>query len=80
MIDAWPSLAKQEPLSQALSATGHDGRACDQFGTLLACAWLLLNDDVPDESEVAEWARCVRRSAWPKCPTASAMKRPASTG
>jgi hypothetical protein len=57
MIDAWPLLAKTKAAyHSALSTSGHDGRACDQFGTLLACAWLLLNDDVPDESEVAEWA------------------------
>lgn len=57
MIDAWPRLAETKAAyHSALSTSGHDGRACDQFGTLLACAWLLLNDDVPDESEVAEWA------------------------
>jgi len=57
MIDAWPILAECKSLyHKALAAAGHDGRACDQFGTLLACAWVLLNDELPDEDEVHEWA------------------------
>lgn len=56
MIDAWPILAEcKSAYHKALAAGGHDGRACDQFGTLLACAWVLLNDELPDEDEVHDW-------------------------
>lgn len=41
----------------ALAGAGHDSRACDQFGTLLACADVLLHDwPTPDEEEIAHWA------------------------
>ncbi|PTR07882.1 MULTISPECIES: hypothetical protein [unclassified Novosphingobium] len=57
MIDAWPILAEcKSAYHRALAAAGHDGRACDQFGTLLACAWMLLNDELPDEETVHFWA------------------------
>lgn len=41
----------------ALQAAGHDARACDQFGTLLACADLLLHDreGVPTDDEIQQW-------------------------
>lgn len=56
MIDAWPLLAATKgAYHRALAESGHDGRACDQFGTLLACAWLLMNDEVPADEEVHEW-------------------------
>ncbi|WP_327195956.1 hypothetical protein [Novosphingobium capsulatum] len=58
MIDAWPILAETKgAYHRALATAGHDSRACDQFGTLLACAWLLLNDEVPDEEEVHDWSK-----------------------
>lgn len=56
MIDGWPKLAKaKHKFHLGLSAKGHDNRACDQFGTLLACAHMLLNDDLPDDEEVRDW-------------------------
>ena len=49
----------------ALAASGHDSRACDQFGTLLACADVLLHDwdtadRLPDDEEVNHWASACR--------------------
>lgn len=63
MIDGWPRLAATKlKFHAALSAGGHDSRACDQFGTLLACADVLLHDrdGVPDDEEVAHWAGLCR--------------------
>jgi hypothetical protein len=81
MIDAWPILSACKSLyHKALAAAGHDGRACDQFGTLLACAWLLLNDELRMRTRCTSGRRCARRSGSRKCPMRSAMKRPASTG
>jgi hypothetical protein len=59
MVDGWSRLeATKAKFHQALSAAGHDNRACDQFGTLLACADLLLYDrqGVPDDEQIAHWA------------------------
>ena len=65
MVQGWPRLeATRLKYHAALAAAGHDGRACDQFGTLLACADLLLHDwdtadGLPDSEDVLEWAdRC----------------------
>lgn len=49
----------------ALQQVGHDARACDQFGTLLACADLLLEewnteDGLPPDEEVNHWAGLCR--------------------
>jgi hypothetical protein len=33
----------------------HGGRGADQFGTLLAAAHMLLEDDPPDDRELVEW-------------------------
>jgi len=66
MIDAWPVLdAVKRAYHVALAAKGHDNRACDQFGTLLACAHVLLNDvslsagELPHDELVIAWVdRC----------------------
>lgn len=63
MIDGFERLeATKAKFHAALSAGGHDNRACDQFGTLLACADVLLYDRAgpPDEEEVSEWAAMCR--------------------
>ncbi|WP_068090921.1 hypothetical protein [Novosphingobium rosa] len=63
MIDGWHRLRPtKRKFHLALAACGHDSRACDQFGTLLACADLLINDwqtkdGLPDDEEVAHWAQ-----------------------
>jgi hypothetical protein len=46
----WPELL--EVYRQALVARGHGGRGADQFGTLLACADLLLSDGLPATDEL----------------------------
>lgn len=66
MVDGWERLgATKNKFHDALTAVGHDSRACDQFGTLLACADVLLNDHdtadgLPDDEEVGHWARLCR--------------------
>lgn len=56
MVDAWPVLAEcKHRYHLALAAKGHDSRGCDQFGVLLACAWMALNDELPEADEVHEW-------------------------
>ncbi|WP_310532528.1 hypothetical protein [Novosphingobium sp.] len=62
MIDQWHRLAATKAkFHDALQLAGHDARACDQFGILLAAADLALNDwdtvdGLPDDEEVALWA------------------------
>lgn len=57
MIEQWPVLLETKNAFHAgLAAKGHDSRGCDQFGTLLACAHVLTDDDVPDAEEVELWA------------------------
>lgn len=63
MIDGLPRLeATTAVFHDALQAKGHTARACDQFGTLLACADLLMHDrpGVPDAEEVDQWATLAR--------------------
>lgn len=57
MIDGWSRW--QETLRlyrRALERVGHTPRGQDTFGTLLACADLLLYDHLPDRELVDEWA------------------------
>lgn len=57
MLDGWGRLeATLAAFEGALSGAGHSRRACDQFGTLLACADILLNEAQADDEEIAEWA------------------------
>lgn len=61
MVDGWERLAATKlKYHAALSAAGHDSRACDQFGMLLACADVLIydwdtDDGLPDDEDVALW-------------------------
>lgn len=58
MIEMWPILAKTKALFHAgLAKKGHDSRGCDQFATLLACAHVLTDHELPDEEEVEQWAQ-----------------------
>ena len=63
MIDGWTRMgATYAKFQEALSMAGHTRRACDQFGMLLTCADILLNDEIPDDEEIAEWAeKCAPR-------------------
>ena len=56
LVDQWPRFEETLHLYRAsLARNGHGGRSQDQFGTLLACADLLLYDDLPDEELTDEW-------------------------
>lgn len=61
MVDGWPRLAATiARYHETLAAQGHESRACDQFGTLLACADVLLHDHdsadgLPDMELVLDW-------------------------
>lgn len=63
MVDGWHRLeATKLKYHEALSRVGHDPRACDQFGTLLAAADIVINDHdtadgLPDDEEVNHWAQ-----------------------
>jgi len=58
LLDQWPRYGRTlELFRQALAKGGHSGRQADQWGTLLACADLALNDwSEPDGDELANWA------------------------
>jgi len=66
MMDGWHRLeATKAKYHVALAKTGHDARACDQFGTLLACADLAMEDHstadgLPDDEDVAHWVGMCR--------------------
>ncbi len=66
MVDGWARLAATKAkYHEALRQAGHDGRACDQFGTLLACADVLIHDHdtpdgLPDYEDVLHWADMCR--------------------
>lgn len=56
----WPRVL--EAYSDALLDFGDQGgRAADQFGTLLAAAHVLLDDDMPDDQSLLEWGMMLGR-------------------
>jgi hypothetical protein len=65
LADAWPMLpARLDAWRRALIERGYDARGADQFGTLLACADLALNDAEPDSDSLDDLAgRLVRSTA-----------------
>ena len=57
VLDEWPRFADTLSLyREAMRKAGHGGRGQDQFGTLLACADILLHEKVPDTDTLDEWA------------------------
>lgn len=56
--EQWPrfddTLSKYK---EAMRRAGHGGRGCDQFGTLLTCADLLLYEMLPDTDSLEEWTK-----------------------
>lgn len=57
LIDQWPRFAETLASYRAeLMQAGHGGRGADQFGTLIACADLLLFDFPPESETLANWA------------------------
>lgn len=62
LLDNWPRFRDTlEAYKAQLQTTGHSGRSADQFGTLLACADLLLYNAKPDSEALIEWAE---KLAW----------------
>lgn len=56
MANGWHGLAERLRVwAVGLEAVGHSGRGADQFGTLLACADMLLHDTPPCSDSVEEW-------------------------
>lgn len=58
MVDRWPRFAATlNVMRMALAKVGHGGRSADQFGTLLAGAFMLLyEDDIELEATAYDWA------------------------
>ncbi len=57
MVDGWHRYGETyAAYRSALAAVGHDARAQDTFGSLLACADLALYDHVPDPDLLSHWA------------------------
>jgi hypothetical protein len=56
MVDNWAELQERLLTWRAsLEARGHDSRAAMQFGTLMACADVLLEDAPPDSDTLDHW-------------------------
>jgi hypothetical protein len=61
MIDSWSRIDPTvDWFRAALKTQGHDSRGTDVFGTLLACAWVMLHDAAPAEEDVIHWLDAVR--------------------
>jgi hypothetical protein len=60
MVDGWERFVRTLARFQlALAQNGNSRRAADQFGTLLAVADVLLNEESADDEELREWVeRC----------------------
>lgn len=72
LVDAWPSFpAKYAAHREMLSEAGHDARGQDTFGTLLACAEMIVGDDfeacdVPFGESLGDWCRWLQASTMPE--------------
>jgi hypothetical protein len=65
LADHWGRLDRVLDLyRQCLAKAGHDSRACDQFGTLLAVADLMLSDDEPGAQALAQWTEKFAAATW----------------
>jgi hypothetical protein len=58
LVDGWPRFGSTlNEMRAALAKVGHNGRTADQFGTLLAGAYLLMEeDDLELEATALDWA------------------------
>ncbi len=65
MLDQWPRFAETlDAYRQELAVNaGHGGRGADVFGTLLACADLVLDDHPPDSEVLKGWADKLKAAA-----------------
>jgi len=60
LLDQWPRFADTLAAYRAeLVQAGHGGRGADQFGTLVACADLLLFDYPPESETLRNWAEAL---------------------
>lgn len=50
-----------------LASLGHGGRSVDQFGTLMACADLVLFDAAPDFDTLRSWGERLKKSSLAEC-------------
>ena len=67
LVDGWARLPQAlEQYRAALVAHGHKSRTIDVFGTLLACADLLLTDDDVDSDSAGELAELLDIAALPE--------------
>ena len=75
MVAGWPRFAATLALyRKALASVGNDDRACDQFGTLLTCADLLLYDELPSVEVLDEWAQACAPAQLTEIAQADAVK------
>lgn len=57
LVEAWPGWAERlEAWRLALGRAGVSGRQADNYGTVLALADLAMNDELPAEDVLANWA------------------------
>ncbi|MFA5580520.1 MAG: hypothetical protein WDA25_01045 [Paracoccaceae bacterium] len=64
LVDGWPRFETTlQAYRRMLKQAGHAARGADQFGTLLACTDLLLNDTAPSEDDLAGWEQMVSAAA-----------------
>lgn len=58
MIYKWPFFKEVlQHYQSEMSEAGHDGRASDQFGTLIAAAHVMLSDDMPSTALTAKYMK-----------------------
>ncbi|HEV2187502.1 MAG TPA: hypothetical protein VGR70_09855 [Stellaceae bacterium] len=63
LVDQWSRFADTfEAYAAALSEAGHQGRGADQYGTLLACQDLALQDTPPSSDELTDWGEMLKAS------------------
>lgn len=56
MSDQWERFSDtQDVITGVMKDVGYSARSCDQFGTLLTCADLLLHDSVPSAEDARRW-------------------------
>lgn len=68
VLQEWPRMNRLiETWKHQLAQVGHGGRGADQFGTLLACYDMLLQDHEPDSDTLGEWAVKLDRKTLAEC-------------
>lgn len=78
LVKGWPQFrATLETFKATLAELGHDSRGQDQLGTILACAWILHYDEMPEVNDLQEWTKNLGaaqladgdapRTAWAAC-------------